>query len=381
MKYKQMKNKIIHIIIITIFSFILIFPSIQGNFKLIKEPLLGGYVPEKKIPKLNSKTFFSEKYQKKAEQYAKYKYGYRAYFIRLYNQYKFSLYKKMNLREGLVYGKNGYLFGQYYIDSHFGKDFIGKDSINKKIEKLKLIKDTLEKENKHILTIIASSKGTFFEEYIPDKFKKNKTLSNYQYYVKKFKEENINFIDFNSYFLKIKGKKEYPLYPKYGVHWSIYGGTIVADSLISYIENQLKIDLPDVINEKFEIKKGSSRDIDTENSLNLFFKLDDVDYAYPTVQYDKKNKDTLTVLVVGDSFFYSINNQNLLSNEFYDSEFWYYNKGGTERLPYNRKKDLIKLRTKMIKFNYIILISNEAKLHSFAWNFIEDLYNMYYSDY
>ncbi|MDP4268221.1 MAG: hypothetical protein Q8880_12400, partial [Bacteroidota bacterium] len=223
---------------------IILLPIFQFYYNPIKVKSLKGAVVLSENVKLSFKGWFSGDYQKKKEKYLNDNFGFRSDFVRINNQIKYSLFRQVNAN-GLIIGKNNYLYELNYIKAYYGMDFIGKDSIEHQLSKLKFIQDTLKKLNKNFILIFAAGKASFYPEYIPDEYKKQKSITNYEYMKMMADNKNINIIDFNNYFINNKNKSKYPLYPQYGIHWSNYGMCLVIDSLIKYIENKRGIDIPE----------------------------------------------------------------------------------------------------------------------------------------
>jgi len=350
----------------------MVIPPIQGTFKLFNEPKLGGYVAEIPKPNFSIVNILNGNYQDRVELFFNRSYGFRAWFIRVYNQVQFSIFKKAHADLTIV-GKKNCLFGQGYIDAHYGKTFIGSRLINQKVDQIKQIQDTLNQLGKDLLVIIASSKGTYYNEYIPERLKVKADTTNYDYYAAQLLKKKVNCIDFNKGFLEWKDTSRYPLYARLGVHWSYYGAYLATDSLLKYIETKRIIDLPDMILKNLTVKKAQNGDIDTQVGMNLLFDINDDLYAYPEVIFNKSEKDSLRVLIVGDSFFYAMNATHFLKEAFYDSEFWFYNNGVFKNEAFTAG-ELQTFFEKVKKFDSIILLTQEGTLHSFSWRFIEDLH-------
>jgi hypothetical protein len=84
-------------------------PALQMVTGLVHERKLYGAYYEQEWPEFKVKEWLDFTYQPKLHRYLEQNYGFRASFIRLYNQIDFSLYKKNNA-SGVVYGKEGYLY-------------------------------------------------------------------------------------------------------------------------------------------------------------------------------------------------------------------------------------------------------------------------------
>lgn len=368
-----LKGKIKEILLIFILL-VLVFPAIQKMFNIIKVEWLKGAIIKIDKKELTTYNWFSGEYQEQSEKYFNENFGFRNAFIRLNNEIGFDFFRKAKAN-GVIIGKNDYLFEENYIKAYYGTDFIGKDSIDQRMDRLKYVQDTLKKLNKNIILIFAAGKGSYYPEYIPDKFRVKKRMTNYDYHLKLAKDFKINYIDFNDYFLKNKHKCKHPLYPQYGIHWSKYGMCLAADSIIRYIEKMRNIDMNNLYWKKVDIENPKDEDYDIANGMNLIFKLKSFKMGYPQIKFENaKSKVKPNLLVVSDSYYWGMFNFGI-SNVFNKSHFWYYNK---EVYPETFSKPLftsdIDLKKEINDHDVIIIMSTQATMTDLGWGFIEKLY-------
>lgn len=373
-----MKNKYIKSsLLILILSILLLF-MIQSRFNLVKLTPLNGAFEKTEKKEFTIKSWFSGKYQEETEKHINETFGFRELLVRTNNQITYSLFRKAKAN-GVIIGKNNYLFEDNYIKAYYGQDFIGNDQIQQRMQKLKFIQDTLSKLNKNILLVFAAGKGSYYPEYFPAEYRVKKGPTNYKEHVKLAKLQQLNYIDFNHYFVSQKHKSNYPLYPKYGIHWSNYGTSLVADSLIKYIENMRKIDLPDISWNEVEMADSRGTDYDIADGMNLKFKLKSFAMAYPKLLFESnKGKDNVSVLVISDSFYKSMFDEGMLSNSFSKHQFWYYNKqvflNGKDTKKHVQE---INLKLEIQKSDVIIILATEATLPNLGWGFIENTYQLF----
>ncbi|NLL28976.1 MAG: hypothetical protein GX259_09285 [Bacteroidales bacterium] len=374
---KKRADKIKTILWITLFS-ALLFLFIQANYKIIKESELKGAIHKPEKPKLTIKKWFSGEFQKNQEAYLNETFGFRNSFIRINNQIAFSFFNKA-LANGIIIGKENYLYEKAYIDAFYGNDFVGIDSIQKRMEKLQFIQDTLQKLNKTFVLIFAAGKGSFYPEYIPDKYKSEKKRTNYETYLEFAKKLNIAHIDFNKYFLEQKDKSEYPLYPQYGIHWSYYGACLVADSILKYIERERQIDLASFYWDSVEIAQPKNTDYDIADGMNILFKLKSFEMAYPKICFESdSNKSKVSSLVISDSFYWDIFGSNLFYKSFSKNDFWYFNRHAYfADTNTDMEVEKLDLKDEIEKHDVIIIMATEATSPDLGWGFIENLYDLF----
>lgn len=142
---------------------ILFIPCIQHSLHLVGEKSLRGAVNYAPDISFEKKEWFQGKYQEEKEKYLNDGFGFRSFFVRLNNQIRYSLFNKANAN-GVIIGKENYLYEENYIKAYYGQDFIGKEKIEERFIQLKFIQDTLQKLNKSLLLVYASGKASFFSE-------------------------------------------------------------------------------------------------------------------------------------------------------------------------------------------------------------------------
>jgi hypothetical protein len=356
---------------------ILIVPFFQEKLHLMELAPLKGSVTAPQEPVFSFKGWFSGEFQEQQENYLNEAFGFRNLFVRINNQIAFSLFNKAKAN-GVIVGKKNYLYEENYIKAYFGTDFIGNDSINNRMQRLKFIQDTLAKLNKTMMLVFAAGKGSFYPEYFPDKVKREKGVTNYEKHVELAQNLGLKFIDFNKYFIEQKNQSKYPLYPQYGIHWSYYGMSLAADSIIRYIEKLRNIDMPGLFWDKIEMAPPKITDYDIADGMNIKFRLKTFDMAYPNLQIQaSEGKTRPSVLMIADSYYWDMFNFGI-SKAFSNDHFWYYNK---QVYPDSFKSPLetsqLDLRAQIAQHDVIIIMATEANLPGFGWGFIENVYNSF----
>lgn len=360
---------------------LLFLPLAQNILNLFTIPPLNGdfVVPEK--PRLQKAGWLSGDFQENYEPYLEQRLGFHNVLVRLFNQIDYSLFRIPHA-EGVVIGKKRVLYEHDYLRAWTGEDFIGERTWDKKLGKLKFVQDYL-KENYAIdlVLVLEPSKARFEPEYIPDPYvEKKKELSNYTYIVSKANDLNIRFLDLNALYMQMKDTSRYLLYPKYGVHWSIYGMTLMADTLIRYLENMRGIDMPDMRTGRI-ILSDSLRDTDYDAAkpMNLLCELPHGPMAYPELIFEQNpEKIKPSVLVVGDSYYWNIFNVYIPQNLFNNEAFWYFNALVYPDTYYDTTwVSDVNIRAEVEKQDIVLLMVTERFLFKYDWGFIDALYALF----
>ena len=368
-------------IVFVVLLILLALPTFQHITKIVKvKPLDGDFVLTAR-PDFTWKTWLSGDFQSQFDNYIEDHIGFRSFFVRLNNQTDFSIFRKANA-DGVVVGKDRMLFEYDYIQAYTGNDFIGKKTIRKKLNRVKFLQKYL-KENFDIdfVVIFEPSKARFYPELIPDHYLEDGIgLSNYEYFTQEAKNLGVRFIDYNKYYNQLKGTKPYPLYPKWGIHWSEYGMSFVADSLVKYIENLRGIDLPEMKLDNLKVTNHlEDSDYDVGKTMNLLWRLPHPEVAYPQYSFTGGgNKTRPMVLTIADSYYWNIFNTRLPKNLFANEAFWYFNAQVYPDSYFGTKwvKD-VDLRKEIEKQDIIILSVTERFLYKFDWGFVDDVFKLY----
>ncbi len=358
---------------------VLFLPIIQSFIPIVKEQALKGFFETKAKPELNTNDYFSGKYQEDYILYINDALPLKATITRIYNQTLFSLFKQTNVND-IQIGENGYLYERPYIKEYNGEQFNGSALNIDKVKRLQKINQHLETLGKKLIIVFAPGKAAMFPQFLPSKFRIQKTDStNYFVLKKEFNNTNLNFIDFRDYFIKYKDTSTHTIMGKLGVHWTKYAAHLASDSIIRMMERLTSTDIVDKVykyNEVTDIPREPDDDI--AQSMNLLWPLNGDVYTYPVVDYITENKVKPRVSVIADSYWWTINNNYIPSSQFSEYYFMYYYKH-----TYDFEKEISAEVTddNLIQYinrsDYIILLATEANFNWFPYGFIEQFERVY----
>lgn len=383
-----MLQKIQKKILFGILILVLLLPFIQYRFNFVKEKLLHGAFQKYDKPEFKWftwKSWFNEKFQNDFNKSLEENIGFKNLLIRINNQADYTLFRKTSTAN-VVVGKSDCLYEEGYILDYIGQNFVGKDSINSVLLKVKRLQDYLKiNKNIQLLIVFESGKASFFPEFIPEKYMKyKKEISNFKYYTQQCRKLNISHLNLNDWFVSIKDTSKFPLFPKYGVHWSTYGMCIAADTIIKYIEQSISRKITHIYWNKIHItNKLKDVDFDIERTLNLLFPLPHETMAYPEIKYIKDSLNSKPdVLVIADSYYWSIFDSKIPEKVFGNHQFWYYNTtiypdiwGENARfVDHSKDKEVVENK------NVILIMVTELNLNKSFFGFIDNLYKIYFSN-
>ena len=245
-----------------------------------------------------------------------------------------------------------------------------------------MIQDSLKKKGIDFLFVFAPGKGVLCEEFVPDKYKHPITNTNYAEYVKQSKAIGVNYLDLMDLFKKWKSRSPYPLYSRFGHHWSYYGECLAMDTINAFIEKLHKCDLPNITWNGIDVVDTSRpRDADVLDGMNLYNNPpQNMKLAYPDIVYEEDSlKNSKLVLTVADSYWYGPVYKGFAYYTHANGEFWYYNSKVIPSPITGEKIEVWQLDLKeAIERNQVVMIVySDGTLTNFGNGFIENAYELY----
>ena len=328
-----MKNKIaILLCFLTVGVFILIFLQDRAMVFELKK-LNGVYNTSPKV-ELTFDNFYNGKYQQSLENDLRYNFGFREVLIRLYNQYRWDFYHK-STNYTVKVGKDDWLFGldevENYYESYMYKHTNDRNEMKRKFDleasRMYKVQNILDEYGVFIFVSLLPSKAFIFPEYLPENpGLTRKPFHAIEYYPHVFDSLGVNYINVQKIFENQKGKVDYPLFPKTGMHWSYIAAEHAFDTTLRYVEAKSGINLRNyTIGEKY-VGQPKHPDTDLEDVLNLMRPIRPNTLYYADVQIVKDSTATKPIfIIIGDSYFWNISGSVPLGSIFKKFYYWYYN--------------------------------------------------------
>lgn len=354
-------------------------PFLQHMLHFIDSGKLYGYYTDAPDISFSWTRWFDGTYQRGKDDYLNDHTGFRPDLLRLNGQIKFSLYRAPDYGS-TVLDKDNYLYYENYINAYFGEDFIGNKPILEKLLKLKALQDTFAKLNKSLILVYSPSKAFYNASSITYLNKcaiKNGT--NTQAYRRIGDSLGINQVDFNAWFVFMKNTSKELLFSKQGIHWTVYGAIIAADSMIRYIENLRHIKMAHPAWTKIEhTTVPRETDNDIGRVLNLIFPVAIETYSYPELHFTDSAVTKPVAIFIGDSFTWTLITSDIMKNVFSTWEFWdYFRQVHKEDTPDQKMEDYNWVNA-LDNADCIILLYNSINLPELGNGFIEKAYNYYF---
>lgn len=376
-------NQKLKTLIFLVLLFTLLAPVIQQKTGLFEEKALLGEGSPAAYPGFSFKTWFTDEFQVKFNQATEENVGFRPDLIRLKNQIEYTIFKKANA-SGVVVGKNRYVFESDYIRSYTGRDYLGDYFWDHKFDRLKRVHDTLAKLGVQLAVVLEPGKATFHSEYIPQRFTRFKSdQTNYQGIVKESAKKGIPLLDLNRFFKEEKNSSPFPLFPKGGIHWSAGGMVLAADTLLGFIGGALHLPVPDLVIDRVEMSDSlQGTDGDVVGLMNLIKAPGHPKMGYPVFHLEDKGLvQKPKVLVISDSYFFSILGAKIPARAFANEAFWYYNKTiYPDSWSAPRDTGSLNIPQTIEGMDLILVMVTERFYHRFDWDFTDVLYDHYFPD-
>lgn len=289
-----------------------------------KTPLAGekGRVPQPSFRLIN---FLNGSYQDSLSAHAESKNGLRLPLVRLKSQVLYTLIN--DAPQGVIAGESPYLYTEDYLRAWSGLERTPDSILNYRFSQLLLLNNWLQQHQKKLLFVFAPGKASFHNNGVPRFYKtRKKEVTDYTVTRNRLLASGIPFIDLNAYFLKLKDTSTFALFPKQGVHWSVYGAAIGFDSITKKIAQLIQRPLmhPQITGGELTTYAHSPDD-DLLQLLNLTYHQPVDTLFYPWYTFtDTANAYKPRILFIGDSYVFTML-ANYLHYTMLDdrSKFWW----------------------------------------------------------
>ena len=334
------------------------------RFKALK-----GVVVEEAKPEFTFRNCCDGSFQQQVEPYLKQHFGFREPLIRLHNQYLWDFYGKTPVTEGQVtFGKDGWMYEPWVVADHYQRQFrnYASDSaqmaalLTEEAQRVLQLQESLDSYGIKLFVCMVPAKDLICPKYLPEnqdtRFDDQPKISARYFNEEIYTRLGVNHLNLEQWFLHIKDTADFMLFPKTGTHWSRYAALQAADTLIRYMEHLGDINMPNlVIGPKYLGDKAIDPDDDLESLLNLIRPLPKPKYYYADVASDHDSTAVKPkVIVVGDSFWWTIAFQLPFGELFSQIPYWYYNSSVYYYPPYN-SVDELDLAEELLSADFIVL--------------------------
>lgn len=365
---------------------VLLFASmLQKWFEWPKFKPLKGVVVEENEPELTFKNCCDGTYQQQVEPYLKQHLGCREPLIRLYNQYLWDFYGETPVTKGQVlFGKEGWMYEPWVVADYYQWQFhnFASDSatmasqLSKEAQKVLQLQNALEPYDVKLFVCQVPSKDLICPEYLPEnhdtRYDNEPKISARFFNEEEYTRLGVNHLNLEQWFLQIKDTADFMLFPKTGTHWSRYAAVQAADTLIRYMEHLNSINMHNLVIGPRHLEKAIDPDDDLESLMNLMRPLPKPKYYYADVAVDADTTATKPkLMVVGDSFWWTIALQIPLNQVFSATPYLYYN-SSVYYYPPHEKVESLDLAEELLSSDYVMLFYSATQQYRMNDGFTQD---------
>ena len=344
--------------------------NLTGWFE--EKPLNGAYIPAVR-PEFSFKSIWNETYQDSAIKYIEENIGFHNTLVRLNNQMIFSCFHESPIK-GPVLGKEKMLFEDSYIVSYTGQTFLGDNKIEEISTDLKTAQEIMKQHGVNLIVILTPGKASFYPELIPDRFHpERKSRNNYDAYIEYLTNNEVNFIDFNSYICNMRDTATEALYCSLSAHWTLYAAVLSLDSTINYMESITNKDYADFTITDFE-KSDTLRNQDNDlyKTMNIMFLPKHNEINYPVLKFNNgTDKIKPKVLAIADSYWWTLYayKVEIPQKLFSDGGFWFYNNTIYPVREPIQNVENINYFDEVNAQDFVLIVTTEATNHLFPYDF------------
>jgi hypothetical protein len=239
---------------------------------------------------------------------------------------------------------------------------------------------------------MAPNKARFEPENLPWYLRQPAgTVTNYERFVQAMRRDSVALLDLVPVFARWKAIHPYPLFPRVGTHWSGYGATLAADTLLRHLEQLGHLRFPTVrtLGPPLVVRSADSlrgNDNDLGGTLNLLIQRETMPVAYRRLAFDPPRPGQVrpSALFVGDSFTWGLMLFSpYMQREFADdTRFWYYN--SAVHMPDSVYHDTgeqaanLDLKQQVESRRFVVVLLTEQNLVENEFGFTERLYHLYH---
>lgn len=324
--------------------------------------------------------------------------GLRDYFVKTYNQLQYTLFNRITSTTGtnVVIGKDNWLYEKVYIDKFNTASRDDGSLIDARVQRLRKLQDQLEGMGIVFVYVIAPSKAELYPEYIPDNLRKEPLApgikTDYQQTVASFEKYGVYFVDSHTLLWNEKQENGHQLFGPSGVHWNKYAAYLAWKNLASVVNDKLRVPLQLPPLDHVESRTSEPVEADLGGVLNLWERsLTSPETDYPVFALPPTtNSEKPSILLVGDSFLFTLVDIIQRAKLATDVDAWYYFKrhfkyllseGHLKDSPMGSSvpsvetpmdKSTLDWQNQLFGKDMVILVASESGLPALGFDFIEE---------
>jgi alginate O-acetyltransferase complex protein AlgJ len=313
--------------------------------------------------------------------------GLRGALVRTANQINFSLFRELPKRSGtqVLFGRNGFLFEKAYVDTYNKNGKRPESELQGKSAATRRLQDRLAADGIAFLLVIAPSKAEIYPEHLPaaaDVAGRPARRSNYENLIGFLRRDGVNLVDAHELFLEWKHEPGAPLlFTRGGTHWNQYGAARVVAKIMERLRELTGKDLPSLQVVGAETNRTIvGADNDLGELANLWSGRPLAGLQIHPVLETRPGSYRPDLLVIGDSFVFTLTNLMDRENLYRRRSTYYYNKREyfyPEAPDVAMDKQQLDLLKELQGRDAIVVEVSEYWLPKIGFGFVRDLLTAY----
>ncbi|NVK28982.1 MAG: hypothetical protein HWE14_13095 [Flavobacteriia bacterium] len=303
-------------------TFVLIFAAFAAAWIPLGKKLKGvtDDIPEAEF---NLTSIVSEEFQDAASKQVVENLPARPFLVRTHNQIVFQLYSETNAE--VIVGKDHVLFEQNYLDEYADLNPMNSDAVNAKVDEIEAWIERARAAGAQPYLMIVPSKPEYYEEAIPSPWKVAE-VNNMDRLHAEFTSRDLPLIDLRETARALKDTSRYSVFPKYGIHWSNLTSAISLTQFLNVIDTlSQESDYGAMYSNVRKAYSYSESEVDLWNLLNLLTVMDFNETMGQLELHNDVEGEKHSLLVIGDSFYWTWYGNGYTTTQFEPSYFFYYN--------------------------------------------------------
>lgn len=298
--------------------------GLMGASPLIKTrlpepaPLQGMQLPPERPP-LSLTALWSGEYQKATEANAAASLPPRPQIVRAYNQWQWNTFGTSYMASGsIIRGRKGALFEESYILAHCGIITpVDPASLPAFAARVRKVQDWFAARGQTFVYVLAPVKTTWLPDLVPASYPCPTAKRDVLYPAARsaFDAAGVHWVDGRAVLEAHRGKVEYELFPRNGIHWNQLGVALAGDAVTDALRRQD----PSIPKLTWSVAAGPD-EIGPDRDLSALLNLRRAPRAWKTPAVTPQplaapGKGKLTLTAVNDSFMDQLSlflNQNEL---------------------------------------------------------------------
>jgi len=293
---------------------LLALPTLQWATRLVPEGGLYGYTDAVPGPPIKpAGAFFNKTLQPWVKEYFDVNLGFRAFFVRTFNEITFFLFGETNRLRMVVTREHG-------IHSHLSINFLNEELTRRaeletryraEAQKLLRAQKMLEARGKYLEVVIATSKSYAYPEELGRRYLAGDSdgiFSRVASFGDALREAGVNVVDSGPVLRKFARDSGMETHPVPGLHWNFYAGCLIARRILDNARERRFPATPnlDCGAPQFEVRRHTS-DYDGLNLLNIWSNGGLLRKSpHPSIVPIREAAWRPNIVFIGDSFSFQI---------------------------------------------------------------------------